>query len=430
MRFAEYLACEWRPALGCTEPACIALAAATAAKQAAGEVLAVEVECDPRLYKNCFAVGIPGSGRRSGLRWAAALGSLLSDPSVGLEIFRQITPATIDAAGKLIDSGRVTVRVDTAADRLRVDCTVRRAGGTGRAVIAGDHTRIARVERDGAVVVDQGAAADPGGSDLRRDLAEASFAELIALSHALEPADRKLLRHGVALNTAIAHHGLRLFPERFQRRGGETQTFISHLVCGGVYARMCGEDFTVMSLAGSGNKGIVCAVPLALWGGLLGASEEQVDEALALACLVTSATTWHLGTLSAVCGCSNAAGIGLAAGLVTLEGGGPDEVSLAVTNMVGNVAGMVCDGAKIGCGLKVMTAVDAAYRAATLALAGIGIPSTDGIVGADGMASLANLGRLANRGMISADSEILAIMAAKLELNASRSDQDLSSTND
>jgi L-cysteine desulfidase len=412
--FSAYLEREWRPALGCTEPACIALAAVTAAQRSTGEVLAVELRCDPRMYKNCYAVGIPHSGRRSGILWAVAIGSQLEDPSVGLEVFRQITPAVLEGAARLIAAGRVTVVVEPERTHLHVDCTVRRAGGVGRAVIAREHTRVVRVERDGeAVVAAQDAAAD-GGPDPRRDLAAASFSELLELSRSLGPNDRERLRRGVELNTAIAHHGLRLFPESFQRRGGETQTYISHLVCGGVYARMSGEDFVVMTLAGSGNKGIVCSVPLSLWGRLLGVPEALIDEALALACLVTSATTWHLGTLSAVCGCSNAAGIGLAAGLVALEGGGPEPISLAVTNMVGNVAGMVCDGAKMGCGLKVMTAVDAAYRAASLALSGIGIPSTDGIVGLDGRSSLANLGRLANAGMVSADAEILAIMTDKL----------------
>jgi len=412
---SDYLAQEWRPALGCTEPASIALAAATAAAEARGEVRAVELVCDPRMYKNCFAVGIPNSGHRSGILWATAIGSLLPDASVGLEVFRQITPDILARAGGLVEGGKIAVRVDPARSRLHVDCTVRRADGVGRAVISGEHSRVVRVERDGTPVrvVAEGEAG--GGHLLRRELAEAGFAELIDRSRSLMPADHQLLRRGVELNAAIAHHGLRLFPERFQRRGGETQTFISHLVCGGVYARMCGEDFLVMSLAGSGNKGIVCSVPLALWGRLLGKTEEEIDEALALACLVTSATTWHLGTLSAVCGCSNAAGIGLAAGLVALEGGNGEQVSLAVTNMVGNVAGMVCDGAKIGCGLKVMTAVDAAYRAASLALSGIGIPASDGIVGRDGAASLANLGRLAGAGMVSADGEILHIMADKLE---------------
>ena len=191
-------------------------------------------------------------------------------------------------------------------------------------------------------------------------------------------------------------------------------TRVSRLVCAGVYARMCGENFTVMSLAGSGNKGIVCAVPLVRYGLEVNRPPELIDEALALACLVTSSTTHHLGALSAVCGCSNAAGIGLAAGVVHLEGGGPEEISAAVTNMVGNVTGMICDGAKIGCALKTMTSVDAAFRSASLALSGITIPVTDGIVGEDGAGSLANLGRIATTGMVAVDDAVLSIMQAKL----------------
>jgi len=128
---------------------------------------------------------------------------------------------------------------------------------------------------------------------------------------------------------------------------------------------------------------------------------------------VTVLTTWHLGTLSAVCGCSNAAGIGLAAGLTLLAGGDEAAVSRAIVNMVGNIAGMICDGAKIGCAMKTLTAVDAAFRAAALARAGIGIPVTDGIVGADGISSLLNLGRIATLGMPTTDTEILAIMREK-----------------
>jgi len=415
IRFSEYLAQEWRPALGCTEPASIALAAATAAHVVGGEPRRVELVVDPRMYKNCFAVGIPHSEHRSGIQWAAALGSLLPDPDVGLEIFRQITPEVLTAAGRMLEADRCTVEVDRTKEELWVDCRVETDQGVGRAVIAHDHTRVILTERDGAAVLGTADAGDgrPDGG-LREVLARAPLTELIALSNQLDDSDRQLLRRGIEHNLAIARHGLRMFPERFHRRAGETQSHISHLVCGGVYARMSGEDFVVMSLAGSGNKGIVCSVPLALWGELLGLDRESVDHALALACLVTSATTWHLGALSAVCGCSNAAGIGLAAGLVVLEGGGAPEVSLAITNMVGNVAGMICDGAKIGCGLKVMTAVDAAYRAASLALSGVGIPASDGIVGGTGTESLLNLGRIATRGMTSTDAEILDIMRAKL----------------
>ena len=261
----------------------------------------------------------------------------------------------------------------------------------------------------------QGGPGEADAIDTRGRVAQLSFDELIALACSLTDADRRELRAGCERNIAIARHGLALFPNRFvDAAAQDSLTRLSRLVCSGVYARMCGEDFVVMSLAGSGNKGIVCSVPLALWGREAGFDPARVDEALALACLVTTSTTYHLGTLSAVCGCSNAAGIGLAAGLVLLEGGGPAEISLAVGNMVGNVAGMICDGAKIGCALKTMTSVDAAFRSASLALSGIGIPASDGIVGADGLASLQNLGRIATRGMTSMDGEILAIMEEKL----------------
>jgi len=171
----------------------------------------------------------------------------------------------------------------------------------------------------------------------------------------------------------------------------------------------------VMTAGGSGNKGITCSVPVLLWGRERGVPRERLDEALALAVLVTSAATHHLGSLSAICGSSNAAGLGVAAGVVWLEGGGVEEISRAATNMVGNVAGTICDGAKIGCGLKALTAVDAAARCAQLALSGMAIPETDGIVGADGPSSLANLGRLARGGGPALDREIIAIMRAKLD---------------
>ena len=129
---------------------------------------------------------------------------------------------------------------------------------------------------------------------------------------------------------------------------------------------------------------------------------------------MTSAATWHLGTLSAICGAANAAGIGIASALVLLEGGSHGQVGLAINTMVGNLAGMICDGAKIGCAMKTQTGVEAASRAASMAMAGVGIPATDWIVGTDGRSSLTNLGRLAQRGMIGVDAEILRIMQDKL----------------
>jgi L-cysteine desulfidase len=251
---------------------------------------------------------------------------------------------------------------------------------------------------------------------LREELAALSFEELLALARAIGSEDRARLREGVRLNVEISRHGLELFGDRFSRSNrSDSFTQLGQMVFSGVHARMSGDARVVMTLAGSGNKGITLAVPLALLSEELVLDANRVEEALALGCLVTSLTTLRLGTLSAICGCTNAAGIGLAAGLVYVQGGGERELSFAVSNMVGNVTGMICDGAKIGCALKAMTAVDAAFRAASLAMQGIGIPVSDGIVGADGQESLKNLGRIAAQGMRGTDEEILSIMQGKLE---------------
>jgi len=416
LELREYLEAEWRQALGCTEPAAIAYAASLAAAEAGqGAIRAVALRCDPRMYKNCYAVGIPNSDHRIGIRWAVALGVQLTDPGAGLEIFRQVDARALAGAAALLSADAVRVEVIPEAHALRVDCLVEREGGRGRAVLEREHTRLTRLERDGQARPLPAAAAAAPREDARAWAAGLAFEQLLTLARGAGEPERGRLRQGVELNLAIAEHGLGLFPASFVDMAREDPlTRLSRLVCAGVYARMWGEDFPVMSLAGSGNKGIVVAVPLALWGQENGRPGARVEEALALACLVTSAATHHLGTLSAACGCSNAAGIGLAAGLCLLEGGGAREINLAIHNMVGNVTGMICDGAKIGCALKTMTSVDAAFRATRLALAGIGIPPSDGVVGADGQESLRNLGRIANRGMVSTDAEILAIMQEKL----------------
>jgi len=417
MRISEYLTREWRPALGCTEPASIAYAAALAAGQAQGPIRAAHLVCDPRIYKNCYAVGIPHSSGRSGILQSLAIGAQLPGPDAGLECFKEITPAVLSGADEMLRADAVTVQVDPPRQELYVDCRVQGADGSGRAVLEREHTRVTRLERAGVASPLPGAdgEADPGSGPIREALAGLSFHALIALAESLEPDDEAQLQEGIAMNVAMARHGLGLFPRRFiQLTGSDLESRLSRLVCAGVHARMSGEDLPVMSLAGSGNKGITTSVPLHLWAEEQGLDPARTLRALALALLVTSATTHHLGTLSAVCGCSNAAGMGLAAGLVYLEEGDEEAISLALNNMVGNVSGMICDGAKIGCALKTMTSVDAAFRAMSLALSGIGIPVSDGIVGKDGAASLRNLGRIATDGMNTMDTEILQIMEEKL----------------
>jgi len=416
MDLTDYLHAEWRPALGCTEPAAVAHAACLAAQQAGGGVQGLSLLLDARTYKNCHAVGIPNSGHRTGVLWAVALGAVLPDPSAGLEIFGTVTPEALEAAGRLVASGALQVDVDASLPELCIDCTVTGQGGTGRAVLEREHTRLVRLEANGVAQTPAGGQVQQDADDpIRAQVGAMALADLMALADTLTEADRARLREGLALNLAMAEHSVPLLPAGFvPPAGAEPCLRVPRLVSSGVLGRMSGEPLTVMSLAGSGNKGITVSVALGLWGRHRGHSEARIEEALALACLLTTATTQRLGTLSAICGAANAAGIGIAAGLVRLGGGGLAEVDLALQNMVGTLAGLICDGAKVGCAMKAMTGVEVAFRSAELALAGFGIPATDGIVGADGNESLDNLGRLAQKGMVSADPEILDIMQAKL----------------
>lgn len=414
--FSEYLAAEWRPSLGCTEPASIAHAAALAAGHHRGVVRSVKLICDPRNYKNCHSVGIPNSGGRTGILWALAIGVCLPDASLGLQCFGGVDGRVLEAAGELLARRGVSVEVDATQAGLYIDVVVERADGMARVVLEREHTRVARVEVDGRLAGGEGvgAAEDRVGS-IRRDLAGLRLGGLVEYALTLGEADRALLRQGAKWNIAMARHGLEKLPDGFIEPGEVgSQAGLSRMVAAGVHGRMSGEPLTVMSLAGSGNKGITLSVPLVLHGRQRGIDERRIDEALAVGCLLTSATTWHLGTLSAICGAANASGIGLAGGLIYLNGGSSRQADLAIGTMVGNLAGMICDGAKIGCAMKTMTGVEAGFRAAGLAMLGMGVPVSDGIVGEDGEASLVNLGRLARHGMAGVDQEVLAIMQRKL----------------
>ncbi len=416
MLFSDYLAAEWKPALGCTEPAAVAWATAMAAGVSSGRVQAVRLICDPRIYKNCYAVGLPNSKGKTGILWALALGACLEDSSQGLRSFEAVTVETLAQAQDLLERKAVVVEVDGKLTGLTIDVRVIREDGEGRAVVERDHSNLTRLERDGQRLSEQILAAgtsNPGA--IRAWVAGMTIQETLDFARSLSTDDRIALREGVCLNTEVAGDGMDLLPTQVvhaQVRDGQGRAEM--YVNAGVTARMSGVTRTVMTLAGSGNKGLTVSIPVWLWGRESGFSEDRIDEALAFACLMTSATTHHLGTLSAACGSAIAAGAGIAAGLVLLEGGGAHEAGLAVSNVVSTLAGMICDGAKVGCAMKTVTGVEAAFRATRYAMAGQGIPATNGIVGRDGETSLTYLGLVVSRGMANVDAEILDIMQKKL----------------
>jgi L-cysteine desulfidase len=418
MNFSTYMESELVPALGCTEPAAIAYAGLLAAAQLCRPVKRIELTCDPKIYKNCYACGIPYSSHRAGLKWTASIGPFLKDPSSKLQCFRGINDAVLKSAGGIIAANKIKITVDKNKTNLFIDFKVFDGRNSAEAVVEGSHTNVVSIKKNGKNVFKKSAGkkgAVSSQQEARKWAASLSIADILKLVKSISDKDRSIIRKGALMNMAMAEHGVSLFPKNFINLGQSDPLFrIASRVAAGVYARMWGEDLPVMSIAGSGNKGITISVPVMMLEKEWSVDPRRIEEALAIAMIFTSKTTYELGTLSAVCGCSNAAGIGLACAIVYLKGGSEKEISYAINNMVGNITGMICDGAKIGCALKTMTSVDAAFRSATLALNGITIPVEDGIVGRNGSESLKNLSRISKLGMVSTDTEILSIMKGKL----------------
>ncbi len=420
MNLSSILKSQWRPALGCTEPASIAYAASLASSYCDGEISGMFLRCDTRIFKNCFAVGIPNSQGKSGILWALAIGGLLPNPSLKLECFRDCTTDILKNADRLLKLGVINVQDDPTACDLLVDCKIIKSNGSARVIIKGSHTNVVHIEKNGQIIqANSEESKNAKKNEPSNDLAEVSLSEIFDSVKKLSANDRNLLQEGIKLNLKMADHGLLTFHNQLPELTDDGLIGqLGKAVYAAVLSRMSGENLTVMSAAGSGNKGLTLTIPLAMYGKSKHAqdkiNEKLIEESLAMAIIMNAITTQKLGTLSAICGCSNAAGIGLAAGLVYFQGGREKEVSFAVNNMVGNIAGMICDGAKIGCALKAMTAVDAAFRAASFAIKNISIPYTDGIVGKTGIDSLNNLGKIAQLGMNNMDHQILQIMREKL----------------
>ncbi len=427
----DVLRMEVAPALGCTEPSAIALAGAAAAALLEGEAPdAVEVWVDPNVYKNGLAVSIPGARGASGLDLAAALGVFGGDPARKLEVLETVDDDALATSRRFVrDRG---VRVHVERDRPGLYVRVRVAGG-GRAAectIEGVHDRITRLAVDGVAQSGHpllhGADEEAGGlEELEAWLRTLGLQDLLDLLDALDDEDLAFLRQGVTYNLRLAEYGRkhgpglgiglgldRLVRERLLHSDMVLEAKV--LTSCAADARMSGVNLPAMSSGGSGNHGLTAVLPIwAVRGFVTPRSETEVLEAIALSHLVTAYVKAHTGRLSAVCGCSVAAGAGATAGVTYLLGGNHHHIAGAIKNLVSDLAGVICDGAKAGCALKLATAAGTAVQAALFSLHGVNVQATDGIVGLSPEETMQNLGTLSCVGMIETDRTILQIMLQK-----------------
>lgn len=410
------------PALGCTEPIAVALAAARATETLGRPPRRLIVEVSANLLKNGMGVIVPGTGEM-GLNMAAAAGALGGKSELGLECLRDLTPEQVEQAKAMVKAGNVELKLPDTD--LLLFCTVTAVidEDTATAELRDSHANITRVwrgrelifeKREAAASHGSGAAAEQWPLTLACVYEFATTAPLEEISFILEAArmNRQVAEEGLKSRYGLAVGKSMDARIRQQMLSDDMPSFAVKLTAAAADARMAGVMMPVMSNSGSGNQGITCTMPVVACAIRLEKSDEDLARALIMSHLVSIHIKRHLGRLSAHCGAMVAA-TAAACGIALLLGGGLKEMEMTVRNMVGNIAGMICDGAKSSCALKVASAVGAGIQAAMLAMSGSAVPGNEGIVDEDIETCIANLGRLGSTGMRETDKVILDIMLRK-----------------
>ena len=408
------------PAIGCTEPIAVALCVARATETLGTEPERIAVRLSANILKNAMGVGIPGTGM-IGLPIAVALGALIGRSEYQLEVLRDVTPEAVERGRRMIEEKRITIELkEGISEKLYIEVEVVAAGHEAQAVIAGGHTTFVYVERDGEVLLDKrsGASSEADAGEvpltLRRVWEFATTTPLDEIRFILESRRLNWAAAEKAFSGDYGHSvGRTLRCDREQQvMGNSIFTRILSYTSAACDARMAGAMIPVMSNSGSGNQGIAATMPVAVYARETGATEEQTIRALTLSHLTVIYIKQSLGRLSALCGCVVAA-TGSSCGIVYLMGGGYDQVAAAVKNMIANLTGMICDGAKPSCAMKLTSGVSTAVLSAMMAMDGQCVTPVEGIIEEDVDRCIRNLTKIGRDGMNETDRLVLNIMTHK-----------------
>lgn len=412
------------PALGCTEPVAVGLAVAKTCKILGREVEAIQVFVSGNIYKNGMGVGIPGT-KMSGLPIAAALGALFGDSDEGLKVFAKIKLEDSIVANDWVKTGAVKVTVKENVDKLYVECIAIAGDTKAKAIICGRHDKFVFQSLNDRVIFDNQDAQnldDKAKPNDENGLSKLTFKDVYDFTREVEYKELAFFQNVIDLNSAISEEGLKndyglCTGKKLLKhvKSGLLKDDISSCALiatsAAVDARMAGSTFPVMTNSGSGNQGITATMPIVAIADKLNIDAEKRMRAVVLSHLTTIYIKQYMGRLSAFCGVTVAA-TGASVGIVDLLGGTYSQAEFAISNMVGSLSGMFCDGAKNGCSLKVTTGVNSAITAAILAIEDIGM-SADGIVFDNLDKTVQTLGELSSVGMQCTDDLILEKMLQK-----------------
>ena len=410
------------PAVGCTEPVAVALAVARG-REILGELpVKITVYLSANMLKNAMGVGIPGTGM-TGLPIAVALGAICGESQKGLEVLEAVGAEDVSRARELIAAEAVHIFLKEGIDEklyIEVLCEGKTHGASSHVIIAGEHTRFIYLARGEEVLLDHRHRerfeheVEPPELTVRRVYEFATEAPFSEIAFILESASMNKAAAELSFAGHYGHELGRMMRERYEKdlMGESLFSRILAYTSAACDARMAGEKVPVMSNSGSGNQGISATLPVVIYAEENGKSEEELTRALILSHLTAIYIKNHMGRLAAFCGCVVAA-TGSSCGITWLMGGGFLQVTYAVKNMIANLTGMLCDGAKPSCSLKVTSGVSTALFSAMMAMENRYVSSMEGIIDEDVDRCIRNLAQVSSQGMEETDRLVLQIMTHK-----------------
>ena len=409
------------PAVGCTEPVAVALCVAKASETLGVLPEQIDVKLSANILKNAMGVGIPGTGM-IGLPIAIALGASIGKSAYQLEVLKDVNPEAVEAGKRYIAENRIKIGLKAGeCDKLYVEVLVKAGTDTARAIISGGHTRFSLVEKNAQVLFEKSASAEGGQQECRCEELDFHMVYEFATTAPLEEIEfideARVLNENAAAQALKGCYGHELGKtlSRPLGKGIMGESIFSHIIsttASACDARMAGAAIPVMSNSGSGNQGICATLPVVVFGKENHNTEEELTRALMLSHLTAIYMKQSLGVLSALCGCV-VASTGSSVGITYLMGGGYEQLCASVKNMVANLTGMICDGAKPSCALKLASGVSTAVLSSLLAIQKKCVTNVEGIIDEDVDKSIHNLTRIGHDAMDETDRCVLEIMTNK-----------------